>query len=370
MRSHELDRRIAAASPVRDADVAVLDLEAAATELLEEILDAPYSVRDAVDAYAPKPRSNRRVGLRVVAVAAVAAAAIFALTLLGNGDIGGDQHPEFAAAAIKVAKANPRLLVTEPGWSVTRADEFTADQGEMTFSDGKDELELFWTPADQYRAYLGDRTADSSARAPVEVLGRQAMMFRYDDTSSGSPDFTTIIPPQGKTFIEVRGDALGSEDAYMGLLQSLQPTDVDSWLAAMPPSAVQPNDRAATVRKMLRGIPLPPAFDVKALQRGDIVSDRYQLGAQVTGTVACEWLDRWTAAARDGDGPKLRQARAAMATSRDWPILREMDRQGDYPEEIWDFARDRLGSSGFGRNTAHNYYPGLGCHELTGSRYR
>ena len=340
MNSQELDRVVAQIAPMSDVDLGALDLDGVRTGLIREIVAAPArSPGSGGAASQPRLRSGRRVGIQAVAVVAVVAALIAAVTLIGNGGVGGDQHPTFAAAAIKVAKANPRLLETESGWSVTRADDFTTTQGEMAFGNGPYELELFWSPAAQYRSYLRDRAADSSGHSDMEFLGRPATIFRYDDTATGSPDFTTIVAPEGKTFIEIRGDALGSEDAYLRLLHGLQPTDVNSWLSAMPPSVVQPNDRAGTVDEMLRGIPLPPGFDVKALKRGDIVSDRYQLGAQVAGSVACAWLDRWTAAARSGNGPKLRQARAAMATSRDWPILREMNSQGDYPEEMLGPAR-------------------------------
>jgi hypothetical protein len=363
MRSQELNQVVADASPITDADLARFDLEAAGAELLREIVKSSASQADVDLTNGREPDARRRATRgRVVAAVATAAVVIAAVTFVGIGSIGGDERPAFAAEAIKVAEANPRLLVSAPGWSVTRADEFTTDQGEMIFSDGQNELELFWNPADQYKGYLRDRTADSSAESEIEFLGQPATMFRYDDTSTGSPDFTTLIPPQGKSFLEVRGDALGSEDAYLELLYSLQPTDVDTWLAAMPASVVSPTDRAATVDEMLEGIPLPPGFDVHGLKRGDIVSDRYQLGAQVTGAVACEWLDRWTAGTKAGDSAKVRQAKEALATARDWPILLEMHRDGGgYPESIWNWAEDRRGDSGRGRNTTRNYNPELGC---------
>lgn len=360
-----LDQVLAEAAPMRDADLRALDLDGAGAVLIEEIAAAPPSSLTADHVPEPTLRSAHRTGSRAIAAVVAAAVLLAVATLIGGGGVGGDQHPAFAAAAIKVAEENPRLLVMEPGWSVSRADEFTSDEGEMAFSNGQDELELFWRPANEFKSYARDRRADSSAQTPIEVLGQPATLFRYDDTSTGSPDFTTIIAPQGKTFVEVRGDALGSQDAYLDLLHSLQPTDVNTWLAAMPRSVVRPSNRATTVDRMLRGIPLPPGFRVAALKHGNVVSDHYQLGTQVAGSVACAWLDRWTAAAKAGDGPKLRQARAAMRSSRNWPILRELNSQGDYPEEIWGL-RDRWNNSGMGRNTTRNYSSGLGCHYLPG----
>src|SRR5260370_2132385 len=67
----------------------------------------------------------------------------------GVGAWGG--RPEIAGGGIWVAEASPRLLVTAPGWAITRADEFEPDSGELTFSDGSHRFELHWYPAQQYR---------------------------------------------------------------------------------------------------------------------------------------------------------------------------------------------------------------------------
>jgi hypothetical protein len=362
----DLDRLVADASPIRDADLAGFDFERGEAELIQEIIASP----DAPTEPGGKARFNDRHhrGLRrwpVLSVAAVAAAFIVAFVTFGL--IRQEDEPVFAAAAIKVAEANPRLLMTAPGWSVTRADEFTTDEGEMAFGNGSDEVELFWRPASQYQSYLRDREVDSDAQTEAPFLGHPATMFTDTNTGAGvGPSFDTVVAPEGKTFVEIRGDDLGSEDAYRGLLDSFERTDVDTWLSAMPASVVQPAHRAATVEQMLEGIPLPPGFDTAALKRGDAVLDRYQLGARVAGSIACAWLDRWSNGLAKGDTAEVQQAKDALSTSRDWPILQEMNKQGDYPKVIWDFATDRSGGSGFGPNTSHNYNISLGCNHLSG----
>jgi hypothetical protein len=364
VRSRDLNRLVAEASPVRDADLAEFDFERAEADLIGEIIASPADPIDPELTLEPERRSQR-VLARWPALSVAAVALAFVVAFATFGLFRNDDQPVFAASAIKVAEANPRLLMTAPGWSVTRADEFTTDQGEMIFSNGSDEVELFWRPAGQYRSYLGDREADSNDRTEIAFLGRPATMFISTDTAAGmGPSFDTIVSPEGKTFVEIRGDELGGEDAYHQLLDSFEHTDVNTWLSAMPPSVVQPSDRGATVDEMLKGIPLPPGFDAAALKRGDTVSDRYQLGAKVAGSVACEWLDRWTEGLAKGDRAEVQQAKDALATSHDWPILQEMDKQGDYPEAIWDFAKDRLGGSGMGSNTTHNYNASLGCNDL------
>ncbi len=43
--------------------------------------------------------------------------------------------------------------------------------------------------------------------------------------------------------------------------------------------------------------------------------------------MACAWIER------GGD-----EAREALATARRWPILNEMNAEGDYPEVVWQYA--------------------------------
>ena len=105
---------------------------------------------------------------------------------------------------------------------------------------------------------------------------------------------------------------------------------------------------------MLAGLPFPPGFDREAL-RSLQTRDRYQLGARVAGAVACGWIERWLA----GD-PK---AAAALATSRDWPVLQQMNAEGDYPEVVSQFA-DAVasgGGTGKARVTRESARDGLGC---------
>jgi len=257
---------------------------------------------------------GRRValGLAVVVVATLAALLTFGGLLGGSGGA----RPEFAAAAIRVAEANPRLLVTAPGWEIVRADEFEPDSGELLFSDGRRRFEIHWYPARLYGVYLNDR-ADVSAPEPGTLLGRRTTTVEY------SPEeFATMLPPQGSVFVETRG-RLGSRGGYDEILHSLRPVDVETWLAAMPPSTVRPEARSKAVEEMLRGIPLPPGFSAAALQGEDSISDEGSLAVKVGNAVACGWVESWIAARASGDGVTARRAVEAVASSANWPIVRE-----------------------------------------------
>jgi hypothetical protein len=251
---------------------------------------------------------------------AFGAAAVFvftALLLLGSSLGGpGGSRPEFAAAAIRVAEANPRLLVTAPDWRIVRADEFEPDAGELIFSDGENHFDMHWYPADMYGVYLRDR-AEVGASEQGKLLGQRTTTVEY------SPEeYATMLAPQGSVFIELRG-RLGSRSAYEEILHSLQPVDVETWLSAMPAATVRPQDRSLEVDRMLRGIPLPPGFDPAVLQSENSISDRSSLAVKVGNAVACGWVGSWIAARESGDDAGAERAIEAIAGAPDWPIVLE-----------------------------------------------
>lgn len=308
------------------------------------------------------------LGLGSLACAAVVAA----LILLSGGSVKDGAHPAFAAAAVKVAEANPRLLVTAPGWSLVHARSFEVDRGELIYKSdehplygpGGRQLNLAWHPARFYRGRLRENGhACCHVGAPMisTLLGQRATTFAHNGQH---PNFATILSPQGNVFIEING-SFGSRQEYEGLLRSLQPVGVDAWLAAMPAEVLRPAARSAAIAQMLGEIPLPPGFDTSALhfrgvsapsgsalQSEDALTDRFMLAKALTGAVACGWLQRWLSATRTGDDAAGQEAVDAMGTARHWPVLLQMIRekgfQGNalpphgqgWPSEILAAARE------------------------------
>jgi hypothetical protein len=309
---------MAAANPASAAQLraqigeAGLEQALARTLALGRAPSQPIPAGDRAAADWRRPRRRRAALALGLAAAAVLAAVLVATSWLGGP---GGGRPEFAAAAVRVAEANPRLLVTAPGWKITRADEFEPDSGELTFSDGSHQLELHWYPAQLYGSYLRDR-ANVSTPEHGTLLGQEATTVEYS-----RQEYATMLSPQGSVFIEVRGK-LGGRQAYDEILRSLQPVDVQTWLAAMPPSTVRPDARAGEVDKMLRGIPLPVGFDATALRSEGSISDRSSLAVKVGNAVACAWAQSWIAARAAGDQAAAREAVDALASSREWPIVR------------------------------------------------
>jgi hypothetical protein len=301
-------------------------------------------------------RAHRRRPLFALPIGAAAVAGL-ALVLVLSGGRGSDRA--WAAPVLRVANAVPRLLVGVDGWRVRRADQFAVHTGEMTFGDGTHELELRWQSARDRDPLLKDRASSAVRVATVTVTGNEGQVFRYRGTANDH----TAIWRSGAYVLELRG-AL-DRDAFLAVVRSLHTVGVDSWLGAMPDNVVRPGDRAAAVRAMLEGVPVPPGFDTEALAAGNDVRDRYQLGAAVTGAVACAWISRWADARKSGDNAKLRAAVGAMATSHHWPVLQAMQHEGDYPKVLWEYADAMAGNGtvmGGKVLTVEESYPqALGC---------
>jgi hypothetical protein len=209
--------------------------------------------------------------------------------------------------------------------------------------------------ADNLASLIADREDAGPRLDDASALGQPVAVVRY----GASDDYAAMWLLDGVVY-EVR--ARVDEDSLRDVLRRLEFVHPETWEAALPDSAI--TDRETTVREMLTGLPLPEGFDIAPLLQGD-VRDRYQLGARVAGTVACSWFDQWNKAVTNGDELARTAALDALETSRQWPVLLQMDVSGDYPEVLWDYvelaAEDGIRE---GRPVVEHLDPGLGCAEF------
>jgi hypothetical protein len=347
-----LDQLLRDAAPIGDDRVRALRLDSVETELREAIVLYGEHEPEARPGRRRRPVRRRLPGL--AAAAALAVAAVLAVSLIGGS--GTSPERAWAESALRVADANPRLLIGQPGWAVTRADEFSVREGEMTFRNGPRRVDLFWRPG-PHREWVDDRAHSADRLAPVDVLGTEATVFRYRSQNGG----LTALWRAGRHTMELTASGV-SLGQYRRVLGSLKMVGVDEWLGAMPPSVVLPADSEEVAEAMLAGIPTPDGFELEP-QTG--VRDRYQVGARVAGGVACAWIEQWVEARAEGNAAAAAEAVDAMRTARRWPILREMNAEGDYPEVVWELAgamRDDPPFPGATRDwVEENYREGLGC---------
>ena len=149
----------------------------------------------------------------------------------------------------------------------------------------------------------------------------------------------TAFWSEGGYVLELRA-AVPDLAAFEERLGWLTRVDSQTWLDAMPAKVVKAADHDAAVREMLKGIPVPDGFEPSRVPDEGLTTDRYQVGASVTGIVSCLWFRQWGEARRTGDGAAEVEAEKAMATSKHWPILHEMAKEGAYPETVWELAAE------------------------------
>lgn len=329
----------------------------------------------------PGDEGRRRRG-RLLAMAtfaclgAVAVAGV--LFVSGHGTISDPATPAFAQSAIRVAEGNPRLLVTEPGWMVTRAGEFEPEVGSIEFrNDGNDgEISINWSPAEYHEDPLaeGDRqltrwkgsefncgaapdggresavlqtrtTCESFSRYRyIEVNGTRATLHEIrliNADGESSESFQVEIPPLGPVVVSISVENL-SRSQFATALDSIEPASIEEWLSALPANIVRPVNRPEVVDEMLEGVPIPQSLDVELLKSEFAALNHYALGAAVSGAVACGWLDQWVAATGDKqrDPAAAKEAERALTSSRRWPILRELAPKGGWSAVLWEYADD------------------------------
>jgi hypothetical protein len=346
-----IDTALAAANPFPLQLAASLPLAAAEEEMLGAIAThAPHER----GVFSRLPRG--RVARLSVAVAVVAVAAVAALI----GTRGSSPSPAYAAELVRLANESPLLLLDQPGWKVTYVNEDSAQDGEMRFTKTIDgaatTVSLHWRSG-ALADWISDRADAATATSKTQVLGATATVFA--DRPAGA---TSLWLYDGRV-MEFTSQ-VGDMQALDALLADLKPVSTDDWIKALPPDAVPTADRATVVAQMLRGIPLPPGFTAADVPGQGLTNNRYQLGADVAGAVACTWLKLWSQARAAGDEAKVQQAIAAMATNPSWPILQEMRSQGAYPEMLDEFAKAMPSGTWYGRPLAGDADSGLGCRYL------
>jgi hypothetical protein len=381
MTAREVDLKLQEADRFSAREMERLELGPAEAALAEAIVAEPAGEGAAEAAPTPWPSAERRhrgrlLGLAGTAAAAVAAVATVLLLVLG----GGSQSPSraYGAELVRFAESTPLLLLDGPDWRVQNVFQVNSREGlagSMEFVTGppipygsikisadytvsgmapktvrQRKVELSWRQGElEFPAPPG-----TPAVRPVEspVLGTTALVNTraerlYFFIRTGERQITDLGGPGDRQMVaiwkeegrllEMRAWVSNLAD-FKERLSWLTQVDSETWLDAMPAKVVKAADHDATVREMLEGIPLPDTFKPSRVPDEGLTTNRYQVGAAVTGTVSCLWFRQWGQARRTGDRAAKLEAERAMATSRHWPILREMAKDGAYPLTIWQLA--------------------------------
>ncbi len=376
MKMRELEKALGAADPVARGRLDKLDLEAMEAELLTD-LEADDSLLLEHAATRLRTRRPRRFVL-ALGSAALGAALLAVVFLAGSGSDRSSRA--YGAELVRFAESTPLLLLEGPGWRVE--DVYEAGEGaymprdswgagSMEFVTGpaiSDEsttisadgevsgmapkgvrqrkVELRWQPGEEgfpgpvvrrpIEVPVLDTTALVNTRAETAFIGTKTGKKRIEWGGPGDRQMAAIWHEGGYT-LELRA-WVSDLSAFEERLGWLRRVDSETWLDAMPAKVVKAADHDAAVREMLKGIPLPSGFKPSRIPDEGLTTNRYQVGASVTGIVSCLWFRQWGEARRDGDGRGAAEAEKAMATAKSWPILQEMAKDGAYPETVWQLA--------------------------------
>lgn len=208
-----------------------------------------------------------------------------------------------------------------------------------------------------YDEYLGKRVTfwepGHAFKTTIPSLGATAFLAPRTETSwlQGGPGdrAMTAIWEEDGLVLELRA-SVPNLSAFEDRLGWLRRVGAEAWLDAMPAKVVKAAEYEATVQAMLVGIPLPPGFDPTSIPNLGLTTNRYQVGAEVGGAVACAWFRHWGEARADHDAAAAREAEQVLLESEaKWPIFREMSKEGAYPATIVEYARTMHTGSWFGK---------------------
>jgi hypothetical protein len=335
-----------------DDAISTLPLEAGRAELLEEIMSTVAPDRQNDTLAEPTPAHGTR---RARWIAPIAAAAVVAG--LAGGTLWWQHHRPVPDGSGHVAAPlglpdGQAVVLDAPGWKVD-----SLDSDGIRFRNGNANLEITSYDAKSYDDYVTDREhiVDPPAPGePIEVLGRPAQMWAYS-----ADDHTAIREVEDGHWMEFRAGGL-DRAAYLALLGQLRLTSEAEFNASLPDGYVTKDERPAAADKILRDIEAVSGAELPAgrsfrLANGES-KDRYQFGAEVVGQYTCAWLEAFENARTHQQPGQADEAARVLGTSRDWPILKEMNADGDYPEVVWEYADQAAAGK-----VPEGYREGLGC---------
>lgn len=380
MTTRELKRMLAAADPAGGSRLDHLDFEAMEADLLVD-LEGGAPLPESAGPTAPPPARPRRHSPRRLALAAGAAAlaVVVALVLVLAGGGSDRSSRAYGAELIRFAESTPLLLLEGPDWrvqNVTEEKTREATNGSMEFVTGKpipqenfrpvgvtksgEVLEKGLQPASVRRRLVQLRWSpevlvvkghrmriaphfDGKHTTKLPVLGTTAIVDTRAErlANQGGPGDREMIAAweEGGNVLELQA-SVPNLAAFEERLGWLVKVDSQAWLEAMPAKVVKAADFEGTVRDMLKGIPLPKTFAVSRIPDEGLTTSRERVASEVTGTVACLWLRQWGEARRGGDEAAEAEAEKAMASSENWPVLREGNGEDSYPAgEIHEVAQ-------------------------------
>lgn len=259
----------------------------------------------------------------------------------------------------------PRLLIE--GWTVVSSDEqdkpklddpakrFHYFEAELSRGGAELDVRMYEGDTAQYDRLVKGRVQESDEQQEATVFGYRGTIIRH----RGGGGYGALWFAEGISYLLDFHTA--DRDQFFDAVNALRVVAEDQWEAALPETSVKSAARGQEVDRMLVGIPQPPNFTVDDLRRGPAIK-RDSLGIEVTRAAGCGWIESWSAARRAGNAALEKAAVDAMATSRQWPVLHEIQSVPSWPKGIWSYADAMAGDGRMGVQTVEERAVNLlGC---------
>jgi hypothetical protein len=270
-------------------------------------------------------------GRIVLGSATAIALAALAIVILAAG---GASAPAYGAELVRFAESTPLLLLEKPGWRVAYVNEDRRGpgmppEGEMEFVTGSQAT---------LAAHLTRAQAKHHVLPPAVLKNRQSRVeLTWKDSRrsklvwrNGKLGVSAYAPYYKKrvTFYEP-GHAFKTTIAGLGTVAYVDPDAENPRLQGGPGnrSMVAFWTEGSNLLELRASVPDLAAFEER-------------LG-WLTKVDSQTWLDAMPASVVKAADHKtaVREAVRAMRTSKHWPILYEMAKEGAYPQAIWEISK-------------------------------
>jgi len=116
---------------------------------------------------------------------------------------------------------------------------------------------------------------------------------------------------------------------------------------------------------MLEGLPSPPGFDIGPSSEETRFAIATSSARRWPAPSPARGSNAGVTARESGNDAETSRTVEAMSTSRAWPVLLEMDDEGDYPGVLWELAgamaTGAIVSGGKPFTVDESYASSLGC---------
>lgn len=158
----------------------------------------------------------------------------------------------------------------------------------------------------------------------VTVGGRQGLLI--GEAGSGPARSLLLWQPTDTSMAELRvgrstADDEVTRDDVVAVASAVRTVDESTWVHALPPSTVRPDQIATEASRLQDGVPLPASSAWRNI--APAARDRLGLAQEILVYATCAWARDWIGAVAAGDDARAQYAVVTLERSSTWPLAKE-----------------------------------------------